>query len=70
MAQPEFLASLKLEPSETAVLHAASRIYAAYVAAGQVTQENRNDLLAEAIRVAVALAQKVDEAVHSDDESW
>lgn len=70
MAQPEFFASLKLEPSETAVLHAASRIYAAFVASGQVTADNRDELCVQAIRTAVRLAQKVDAAVHSDDESW
>ncbi len=70
MAQPEFFASLKLEPSETAVLHAASRIYAAFVASGQVTADTRDALCLEAIHTAVRMAQKVDEAVHSDDESW
>jgi hypothetical protein len=43
---------LSLQPSETAVFHCASRIFAAYVCSGKVTDENRNSYCKTAIRDA------------------
>jgi hypothetical protein len=64
------VASLKLEASETAVLHAASRIFAAYVAAGKVTPENAREVCEHSVRTAIEMAGKVDDYVFSDGESW
>ncbi len=60
---------LELQNSETAVVHAASRIFSAYVVSGQVTQENESELLAKAARIALQLAIWTDKLVESDDET-
>jgi hypothetical protein len=39
------VASLELQPSETAVVHAASRILAALIGAGKLTTDNADDLV-------------------------
>ena len=64
------IASLKLEASETAVLHAASRIYAAWIAAGKVTPENARDVCLDSVRAAIRMAQQADDLVLSDGEGW
>jgi hypothetical protein len=63
-------AYLALQPSETAVLHAASRIFAGYVAAGQVTEENEKDFSDRAVRLATRMALVIEKYVQSDDEDW
>lgn len=64
------VASLKLQPSETAVLHAASRIFAAWIAAGKVTPENQGQVLEESIGAAIQMAKSADDRIFSDDEAW
>ena len=59
---------LSLQPSETALFHAASRIYAAYIASGHVTEGNEDDMLDRSITEALKMAQRVEEAVQSDRE--
>jgi hypothetical protein len=59
---------LSLQPSETALLHAASRIYAAYIASGHVTEGNEDDMLDRSLAEALKLAQLAEEAVQSDRE--
>ncbi len=59
---------LKLHPSEGYVLAAASRIYAAYVAADKVTGGNEMEMLEKAVDLALLLTQAVDERVQTEDE--
>lgn len=59
---------LSLQPSETAVLHAASRIYSAYVAAGEVNPESEIKLVEKSIQIAISMASQVDQQVMSDKE--
>ncbi len=61
-------AVIRLQPSEAAVLAGASRIYAARLAAGQVSDDSRQEILDQCVRDAVELARRVDRAVQSDDE--
>ena len=60
---------LDLQRSETAVVHAASRIFAALVAAGKLTDDNTADLARWSARVATAIAVEVEALLDSDEES-
>ena len=64
----EPIAALTLEPSETAVLEAASRIFSALIVAGRLGEENQGELVEFSIRAAVALAREADRAIESDHE--
>lgn len=57
-----------LQPSEKAVFEAASRIFAAYVASGKVTDANKNDYYKTALRDAMKLASLAEKNILSDDE--
>ncbi len=59
---------IKLQHSESVVVHAASRIYAAYIAAGKVSENSEDEWMKRAIREAVKIAVATDSAVVSDDE--
>jgi len=59
---------IELEQDEMAVMHAASRIFAGYIANGQVTAENEKELLGKAIDLAVTLAKEVDIRVSAGKE--
>ena len=59
---------IKLQHSESVVVHAASRIYAAYIAAGKVSENGEDEWMKRAIREAVKIAVATDSAVVSDDE--
>jgi hypothetical protein len=61
-------AYLKLEPSETAVLHAASRILAGYITAGAVNAENEQQMADRAVQVATRMALVVERYIQSDGE--
>jgi hypothetical protein len=61
-------ASLSLQPSETAVLQVASRIYAAYIQTGQVHAGQEVTMMQRAIEQAYHMARMVDHVVMSDDE--
>jgi len=61
---------LALQASETAVLHAASRIYAAYVAAGKVPDGGEAEMIEKSVRAATKMAVMTDRLVQSDDEEW
>lgn len=63
-------AYLALQPSETAVLHAASRIFAGFAANGQVTDANEKELSDRAVRLATRMALVIEKYVQSDDEDW
>ena len=61
--------ALKLQSSEAAVFAAASRFYAAYIAAGQVTQDSEATTMEYCIHSAIKMALRVDRLLQSDDES-
>jgi hypothetical protein len=65
MVQQTFL---ELQQSETTVVHAASRIYAAYIARGMVPQGSEQQWIQKAIHEAIQIAYWADQAVQSDDE--
>jgi hypothetical protein len=62
-------AYVSLQPSEGMIFQSASTIYAAYVSAGKVADEEVGKWMKRAIREAVAIAQAIDEAIISDDEA-
>lgn len=59
---------LSLQRSEEVVVHAASRIFAAYVVSGQVTAANEAEVLAKSVRNAMRIAVYTDKLVQSDEE--
>jgi hypothetical protein len=63
-------AYLSLEPSETAVLHAASRIFAAFVTTGVVTDANQHELSDRSVKLATRMALVIEKYIQSDDEDW
>jgi hypothetical protein len=69
MSIREPIAALSLQGSETEVMHAASRIFAAFVAAGRLGEDNQDALVETSVRVAVELARQADLAIQSDGES-
>lgn len=64
----EPIAYLKLEPSETAVLHVASRIYAAQLAAHGGSDDKEESLMKQSILQAIKMARLVETLVQSDQE--
>ena len=60
---------LRLQQSEGIVAQIASRIFAAYIAAGQTQVRNEEEVLDKSIALAIRLAQKVDQALESDNEA-
>lgn len=63
------IAALELQASEAAVFAAASRFYAAYIAAGQVTQDSEASTMEYCIHSAIKMALLVDRLIQSDGES-
>jgi hypothetical protein len=61
-------AHLRLQPSESAVTAAASRIYAAYITSGRVPEGSEQEWIARSVHEAVEIATAADAAVISDDE--
>ena len=59
---------LSLQASETAVFNCASRIFAAYICSGKVTDENKNEYYKTAIRDAIRMGVIVEKSVQSDEE--
>lgn len=57
-----------LQPSEKAVFQCASQIFAAYICAGKVTEDNRKEYHKIAIKDAIRIGQMVEKAIESDDE--
>lgn len=68
MAVRQAVGSLELQGSEAAVVHAASRILAALIRNGRLTEGNHSSLVRFAVRLALDLAYEVDRGVQSDDE--
>jgi hypothetical protein len=63
-------AYLNLQPSEEAVLHAASRIFAGFIAAGSVTAETQNELADRSVKLATRMALVIEKYIQSDNEDW
>jgi hypothetical protein len=59
---------LNLQPSETAVVHAASRIFAGYLRAGGVGENNENAMIEKAVDTAILMAALAEKKITSDDE--
>jgi hypothetical protein len=59
---------LRLQSSEETVVHAASRIFSSYIVMGKVTKENEDQLIEDAISIAVKIATKTDIILQSDEE--
>ena len=57
-----------LQPSETAIFQAAANIFASYIAAGQVTDENQAEMMKKAIAASISMAQYVEDIIISDNE--
>jgi hypothetical protein len=57
-----------LQPSEKAVFRSAAEIFAAYVSAGKVCEENKNEYYKTAIRDAIRIGQVVEKSIQSDEE--
>ena len=55
-----------LQPSETVIFQAAANIYASYIVAGQVTGENKEKKMKEAIAASIFMARHVESVVASD----
>ena len=60
--------NLKLQPTEAAIFHAASRIYSAYIVSGQVGAQDAAAWMNRAIAEAIKMAAATDQLVVSDDE--
>ncbi len=63
-------AYLALQESEQAVLHAASRIFSAFVASGAVTEANQLELSDRAVKLATRMAVVIEKYIQSDNEDW
>ena len=60
--------TITLQPTEQALLAAATRIYAAYVVSGQVADGQEDGWRARSVREAIWIAQQIDEKVLADEE--
>ena len=61
--------ALELQPSEQVVVHAASRILAALIRNGRLTEGNHATLVRFAVRTALEIAVEADRIVQSEDET-
>ena len=59
---------LRLQKSESVVVHVAGQIYAAYIAAGRVDEGQEDQWMQRSIREAIKIAAATDDAIISDDE--
>ena len=66
MLNQKYYASLA--PSEMAIFRAAAEIYAAHVVAGKITDENKEEMIADVVATTIKICAKVDSSVRSDNE--
>lgn len=59
---------LNLQRSEASVVAAAATLLAAYIGQGKVNEQNEAVYLDKSVGLAIALVQRVDDAVKSDEE--
>jgi hypothetical protein len=57
-----------LQPSESIIFQAATKIYASYIVAGQVTGENQKEKMKEAIASSISMARQIENVVGSDSQ--
>ena len=69
MSIREAISALTLQGSETEVMHAASRIFAALITAGRLGEINQDELIEFSVRAAVELARQADVAIQSEGEA-
>jgi hypothetical protein len=69
MSIREAISALTLQGSETEVMHAASRIFAALITAGRLGETNQDELIEFSVRAAVDLARQTDVAIQSEGEA-
>jgi hypothetical protein len=55
-----------LQPSETAIFQAAVNIYTSYIVTDQITSENQEQKMKEAIATSILMARHVEKIVESD----
>lgn len=60
---------LRLQHSEGIVCAMASRLLAAHIASGRLTDDNAEELIDRSITMAIQIARKADRAIESDNES-
>lgn len=58
-----------LQESEQAILAAASRIYAAMISQGQVSEDNQEEQMDAAVRQSLVLARRIEDSVIDAQES-
>ncbi len=59
---------VRLQSSEAAVAQMASRLLAAYIAAGRANPSDEEELIGKSLSLAIRLAREADKLVESDDE--
>jgi hypothetical protein len=60
---------IKLQYSESVVSNMASRILSAFIASGQLSENNEDELMNRSLEMAIKLAIKADRMIDSDEES-
>lgn len=60
---------IRLQHSEGIVAEMASRLLAAYIAAGQVNLANEDEMIEKALSLAIRMARLADRTIESDDEN-
>jgi hypothetical protein len=60
---------IRLQYSESVVSHMASRILSAFIASGQLSETNEDELMNRSLAMAIDLALKADRLIDSDEES-
>jgi hypothetical protein len=58
----------ELQASEVAVIHAASRIFAALIAGGRLTNGNQAGLVRSAVQMALEIAREAESRIHGGGE--
>ncbi len=61
-------AHLNLQESEAVAVHAASRIFAAYIVSGQVNDGNQEEMMLKSIQIAIKMTQTTDKLVVDEGE--
>ena len=64
MSKPD----VTLQPSKGIITQAAAQIYAAYVTAGRLQNDDADQWIKRSIREAITIARVVDASVQSDEE--
>lgn len=60
--------SVQLASTETSVLDAASRLYAAYITSGQASAVNEKEFMKKSIKQALLMATTIDDSIKAEGE--